>query len=196
MINGGSGLVFFPPGSFKRKKSWIIQLTNYSTWSPFSPILWLQQPQKKKNHYLLYNSFQSFHNWKVCFSQISLCCNTPMTWQRKDFWNLVMTSKQLELTDRGIRPSQHGLMKGRSCLTNLISFYNKWPTWSRRNLLHFNKRKCHVLHLRRNNPSHQYRMGAAQMKMTWGVLVAGKKFNMSQQFSPCGKSGQQPPGVH
>ena len=24
-----------------------------------------------------------------------------------------------------IRPSQHGLMKGRSCLTNLISFYDQ-----------------------------------------------------------------------
>ena len=28
---------------------------------------------------------------------------------------------------QGIRPSQHGLMKGRSCLTNLISFYD-WVT--------------------------------------------------------------------
>ena len=26
---------------------------------------------------------------------------------------------------KGIRPSQHGFMKGRSCLTNLISFYEK-----------------------------------------------------------------------
>ena len=28
---------------------------------------------------------------------------------------------------RGIRPNQHRFMKGRSCLTNLISFYN-WVT--------------------------------------------------------------------
>ena len=28
---------------------------------------------------------------------------------------------------QGIRPSQHGFMKGRSCLTNLISFYD-WVT--------------------------------------------------------------------
>jgi len=28
---------------------------------------------------------------------------------------------------QGIRPSHHGFMKGRSCLTNLISFYN-WVT--------------------------------------------------------------------
>ena len=27
--------------------------------------------------------------------------------------------------NRGVRPSQHGVMKGRSCLTNLISFYDK-----------------------------------------------------------------------
>jgi len=26
---------------------------------------------------------------------------------------------------QGIRPSQHGFMKGRSCLTNLISFYDQ-----------------------------------------------------------------------
>jgi len=27
--------------------------------------------------------------------------------------------------NEGIRPSQHGFMKGRSCLINLISFYDK-----------------------------------------------------------------------
>jgi len=27
--------------------------------------------------------------------------------------------------NHGVRPSQHGLMNGRSCLTNLISFYDK-----------------------------------------------------------------------
>jgi len=29
--------------------------------------------------------------------------------------------------NQGIRPSQHGFMKGRSCLTNLISFYDQGP---------------------------------------------------------------------
>ncbi|KAK4826774.1 hypothetical protein QYF61_011401 [Mycteria americana] len=28
--------------------------------------------------------------------------------------------------NQGIKPSQHGFRKGRSCLTNLISFYDKW----------------------------------------------------------------------
>ena len=27
--------------------------------------------------------------------------------------------------NQGIKPSQHGFMNGRSCLTNLISFYDK-----------------------------------------------------------------------
>jgi len=27
--------------------------------------------------------------------------------------------------NKGIRPSQHGFVKGRSCLTNLISFYDQ-----------------------------------------------------------------------
>ena len=27
--------------------------------------------------------------------------------------------------NQGIRPSQHGFMNGRSCLTDLISFYDK-----------------------------------------------------------------------
>ncbi|WP_245931577.1 RNA-directed DNA polymerase, partial [Nocardia nova] len=30
---------------------------------------------------------------------------------------------------QAIRPSQHGFMKGRSCLTNLISFYDKVTRW-------------------------------------------------------------------
>uniref|UniRef100_A0A493TWI3 Reverse transcriptase domain-containing protein n=1 Tax=Anas platyrhynchos platyrhynchos TaxID=8840 RepID=A0A493TWI3_ANAPP len=30
---------------------------------------------------------------------------------------------------QAIRPNQHGLMKGRSCLTNLISFYDKVTNW-------------------------------------------------------------------
>ncbi|PKU33134.1 rna-directed dna polymerase from mobile element jockey-like [Limosa lapponica baueri] len=32
------------------------------------------------------------------------------------------------MDNQGIRPSQHGFMKGRSCLTNLVSFYDKM-TW-------------------------------------------------------------------
>ena len=45
----------------------------------------------------------------------------------------VITSHIMD--NQGIRPSQHGFMKGRSCLTNLISFYD-WAThyWMRERL--------------------------------------------------------------
>ncbi|KAK4826567.1 hypothetical protein QYF61_010202 [Mycteria americana] len=83
--------------------------------------------------------------------------------------------------------SQHGFMKVKSCLTNLITFYSdaslqtirNWEKWlmpqviglpfrgtwtgwrrgSERNLLKFNKRKRQALPLGRNNPMHKYKLG-------------------------------------
>ncbi|KAK4811083.1 hypothetical protein QYF61_016369 [Mycteria americana] len=57
--------------------------------------------------------------------------------------------------------------------------------WADRNLMQFNQGKCQVLHLGKNNPMHQYMLGAAWLESSFaerdlGVLV-GTRLNMSQQ---------------
>ena len=62
---------------------------------------------------------------------------------------------------------------------------NRQEKWADRNLMKFNKGKCKVLHLGRNNPMNQNTLGIDQMKSSFvekglGILV-DTKLTMSQQ---------------
>ncbi|KAK4810957.1 hypothetical protein QYF61_013365 [Mycteria americana] len=51
--------------------------------------------------------------------------NTAERKQSRRFLECVTDNFLTQLNNQGIKPSQHGFRKGRSCLTNLISFYDK-----------------------------------------------------------------------
>ncbi|PKU43389.1 rna-directed dna polymerase from mobile element jockey-like [Limosa lapponica baueri] len=77
---------------------------------------------------------------------------------------------------------------------------DRLKSWAERNLTYFNKGKCRVLHLGRNNPMHQYRLGADLLESTseekdLGVLVNNRMTN-EPTMCPCGQEGQWHPGVY
>ena len=65
--------------------------------------------------------------------------------------------------------------------------------------MRFNKSKCKVFHLRRNNHMHQYRLGDDLLERSFAEkdldVLVGNRLAMSQQCA-CGQEGQWCPGAH
>jgi len=73
-------------------------------------------------------------------------------------------------------------------------------SWAQRSLMKFNKGKCRVLYLRRNNPMHQYRLGtdllqSSSLERDLGVMVDDKLTNHEPAVCPGCLEGQWDPGV-
>jgi len=64
---------------------------------------------------------------------------------------------------------------------------DRQESWAGRNVMRFNKSKCRVLHVGRNNHMHQYRLGddlleRSSVEKDLGVLV-DNRLAMSQQYA-------------
>jgi len=76
---------------------------------------------------------------------------------------------------------------------------NRLEKWAGRNLLKFKEEKCKVLHLKRNNPRHQYMLGPDQMQTSFAEKAPNGRgehqVGHEVEMCPCNKEGHWYPGL-
>lgn len=70
---------------------------------------------------------------------------------------------------------------------------DRLENWAGRNLIKFNKGKCKVVHLGKNNLLQQYMLGATQLEL---VGPGGHQVEHGPAMCPCRKEGEWYPGLH
>ncbi|GAB0208993.1 mitochondrial enolase superfamily member 1 [Grus japonensis] len=77
---------------------------------------------------------------------------------------------------------------------------DRLENWAERNLMKFNKDKCRVLHLGKNNPMRQYRLGVDLLGSSSAEKdlrsPGGQQALHEPAMCPRGQEGQRYPGVH